>query len=302
MKVKIRPFGIISLTRIILYLLGFIAAIAMFVAAFIVRTNIFLYLSIIAVWPLYKVLYRNYNRSILVEDDKIYFTIDHQIKGFFSSPKGLVEEFDLAKLKFYGVFTGIYILDAVKGMRGKKNHGEYDILRVKQGDFKIPIGTLTIGNPLAFVFEDESYVIDDSLFSDIQKATIFRAIEDRTKIAPSGSIVSADYNKANTASLFQSGQMILVLIVGMVIAIGLPYLQGILSGTPIQLFTYDYLQTAYVFMFVCAVISIVVKMYARNSEKKDSRFGETLGFITLVLSALFLSISVIVFIVALFVK
>lgn len=302
MKVKIRPFGIVSLTRIVLYMLGLVIAFALFAAAFIVRTNVFLYLTIIAVWPLYKVLYRNYNRSIVVEDDKIYFTIDHQIKGFFSSPKGIVEEFDLAKLKFYGVYTGIYILDAVKAKRGKKNHGEYDILRVKQGDFKLPVGTLTIGNPLAFVFENESYVIDDSLFSDIQKATIFRAIEDRTSIAPSGSIVSAEYGKANSASLFQSGQMILVLIVGVVVAISLPYLQGIISGTSIQLFTYDYLQTAYVFMFVCAVISIVVKMYARNSEKKDSNFGDTLGFITLILSVLFISISALVFIIALFVK
>lgn len=302
MKVKIRPFGIISLTRIVLYMLGLVVALGMFTAAFVVRTNIFLFLSIFTVWPLYKVLYRNYNRSILVEDDKIYFTIDHKIKGFFSPPKGIIEEFDLTKLKFYGVFTGIYILDAVKAKRGKKNHGEYDILSVKQGDFKMPIGTLTIGNPLAFVFEDESYVIDDSLFSDIQKATIFRAIEDRTKIAPVGSIVSYDYGKANSTSLFQSGQMILVLFAGITIAISLPYLQGILSGTYNQLFTYDDFQTAYVFMFVCAVISIVVKMYARNSKKKDSNFGETLGFITLVLSVLFLSVSIVVFIVSLFVK
>lgn len=301
MKVKIRPFGIVNLIFIVLYIIGLLAVVGMFITAFIIRTNIFLYLIIIAVWPLYKILYQNYNRSIVVENNKIYFTIDHQMNGFFKLPKRVIEEFDLSQLKFYGVFTGIYILDAVKGKRGKKAHDEYDVIRVKQGVFKIPVGTLTIGNPMAFVFENESYVIDDSLFSDIQKETIFRAIEDQTKIAPAGAVDSANYNKANTASFFQSGKMVLAMIIGVVFAFSLPLIQGVFTGKPVQLFVYDYLQTTYVFMFVCAVVSIVVRMYARNSEKKDANFSETLGFITLVLIVLFLSISVVVFILSLFV-
>ena len=195
----------------------------------------------------------------------------------------------------------MYVLDAVKAPRGKSNQGEVDQLRVKEGVIKLPVGTLTTGNPMAFVFTDESYVLDDYLFSDIQKAALFRAIEEQTKIKPSGSINSAEIGQSNSASLVQSGMMILALTIGLAIAFSLPVLQGMITGTSVRLFTFDYLQTAYVFMFVVAVISFVVKMYARNSEKKDYNFGETLGFITLVLCVLFLSISAVVFVLSLFI-
>ena len=246
-------------------------------------------------------LVRNYNKTIEVTDGKIRFSIDHERTKFFEQPKSIVDEFDLSDLKFYGDYTGIYILDVIKAPRGKNNHGEYDQLKVKEGTIKLPVGSLTIGNPLAFVFKKESYVIDDSLYSDIQKATLFRAIEEQTKIKPSGAIASAEISQGNSASLMQSGMMILVLLVGLGVAFALPILQGILTNTSVEWFTFDYLQTAYVFMFAAGVLSAVVKMYARNAEKRDYNYGETLGFITFVMCVLFFSISALVFVLSLFI-
>jgi hypothetical protein len=300
MKVKIRPFGILSLIKIVLTILTLLFVAGVFGYGFIQR-NYLLCVFIIAVWPLYRILIRNYGKTIEVVDGKIVFNIDHEPTKFFDQPKTITEEFDLSKLKFYGVFSGMYVLDAVKAPRGKSNQGEVDQLRVKEGVIKLPVGTLTTGNPMAFVFTDESYVLDDYLFSDIQKAALFRAIEEQTKIKPSGSINSAEIGQSNSASLVQSGMMILVLTIGLTIAFSLPILQGMITGTSVRLFTFDYLQTVYVFMFVGAVISFIVKMYARNSEEKDYNFGETLGFITLVLCVLFLSISAVVFVLSLFI-
>jgi len=300
MKVKIRPFGILSLIKIVLTILILLFVAGVFGYGFIQR-NYLLCVFIIVVWPLYRILIRIYGKTIEVVDGKIVFNIDHEPTKFFDQPKTITEEFDLSKLKFYGVFSGMYVLDAVKAPRGKSNQGEVDQLRVKEGVIKLPVGTLTTGNPMAFVFTDESYVLDDYLFSDIQKAALFRAIEEQTKIKPSGSINSAEIGQSNSASLVQSGMMILALTIGLAIAFSLPVLQGMITGTSVRLFTFDYLQTAYVFMFVVAVISFVVKMYARNSEKKDYNFGETLGFITLVLCVLFLSISAVVFVLSLFI-
>jgi hypothetical protein len=300
MKVKIRPFGILSLIKIVLTILILLFVAGVFGYGFIQR-NYLLCVFIIVVWPLYRILIRIYGKTIEVVDGKIVFNIDHEPTKFFDQPKTITEEFDLSKLKFYGVFSGMYVLDAVKAPRGKSNQGEVDQLRVKEGVIKLPVGTLTTGNPMAFVFTDESYVLDDYLFSDIQKAALFRAIEEQTKIKPSGSINSAEIGQSNSASLVQSGMMILALTIGLAIAFSLPVLQGMITGTSVRFFTFDYLQTAYVFMFVVAVISFVVKMYARNSEKKDYNFGETLGFITLVLCVLFLSISAVVFVLSLFI-
>ena len=300
MKVKLRPFGILSLIKIVITILVLLFVAGVFGYA-IVQRNYLLCLVIIAVWPLYQILYRNYSRTIEVTQGKIRFTIDHEPTKFLDLPKSITEEFDLSKLKFYGVFSGMYILDAVKAPRGKGNQGEVDQLRVKEGVIKLPVGTLTTGNPMAFVFTDESYVLDDYLFSDLQKAALFRAIEDQTKIQPSGAVNSAEINQSNSASLVQSGKMILVLAIGLLIAFSLPMLQGKITGTQVEWFTFDYLQTAYVFMFAGAVLSWVVKMYARNSEKKDHNFGETLGFITLVLCVLFISISAVVFVLSLFI-
>ena len=168
MKVKIRPFGILSLIKIVITILVLLFVAGVFGYA-IVQRNYLLCLVIIAVWPLYQILYRNYSRTIEVTPGKIRFTLDHEPTKFLDLPKCITEEFDLSKLKFYGVFSGMYILDAVKAPRGKGNQGEVDQLRVKEGVIKLPVGTLTTGNPMAFVFKDESYVLDDYRCSQLRR-------------------------------------------------------------------------------------------------------------------------------------
>ena len=299
MKIRIRPFGIVGLVRIIFYILCMAVTLSIFAIALIMQTNLYMYLSILAIWPLFRLFYRNYHKSVIVDGKIITFVVDHNMKGFFGLPKVIVEEFDLDKLKFYGVFTGIYIEDIIKAKRGVKNSHEYDVVKVKAGEFKMNIGTLTIGNPLAFVFQDESYVLDDSLFSDIQKAMLFRAIEESTKIAPSGAIESADFNRPNSISLVQFGKMTIVLITGLVIAFYLPYLQGYITQSPVVLFSYDTLQITYIFIFVCGVIALLVNMYTRSSISKDNNFKESLGSTTLILSGVLFALTFIVFVISL---
>lgn len=299
MKIRIKPFGIIGLVRIIFYILCMAAAISIFAIALIINTNPYMYLSILVVWPLFRLFYRNYHKSVIVDGKTITFIVDHDMKGFFYLPKAIVEEFDLEKLKFYGVFTGIYIEDIIKAKRGIKNNHEYDIIKVKEGEFKMNIGTLTIGNPLAFVFQNESYVLDDSSFSDVQKAMLFRAIEESTKIAPSGAIESADFNRPNSISLIQFSKMIIVLITGLVIVFYLPYLQGYLTKIPSVLFHYDTLQMTYMFMFICGLVSLIVNMVTQSSISKDNNFKESLGATTLILSGILFALTLIVFVISL---
>lgn len=299
MKIRIKPFGIVGLVRIVFYILCMAVALSIFAIALIIQTNLYMYLSILALWPLFRLFYRNYHKSVTVDGNKITFIVDHDMKNFFRLPQGIVEEFDLKKLKFYGVFTGIYIEDIIKAKRGIKNSHEYDVVKVKNGEFKMNIGTLTIGNPLAFVFQDESYVLDDSSFSDIQKAVLFSAIEESIKIAPSGAIESADFNKPNSISLVQFGKMSIVLITGLVIAFYLPYLQASLTKSSIVLFNYDTLQITIIFMFVGGVISFIVNMVVRSSISKDINFRESLGSTSLILSGVFMALTFIVFVISL---
>ncbi|KAF0224903.1 MAG: hypothetical protein FD133_487 [Erysipelotrichaceae bacterium] len=299
MKIRIKPFGIVGLVRIVFYILFIAAAISIFVVALIIQTNQYLYLSIFAIWPLFRLFYRSYQKSVTVDGKTITFIVDHEMKDFFRLPKGIVEEFDLDKLKFYGVFTGIYIQDITKAKRGIKNSHEYDVVKVKEGEFKMNVGTLTIGSPLAFVFQDESYVLDDSTFSEIQIATLFRVLEENTKMAPSGALESADFNKPNSISLIQFAKMTLVLITGLIIAFYLPFLQKTLTKSTAMVFTFEPLQITYMFMFVFGTISLIMHMFARTSISKDNNFKESLGSTTLVLSGVFMALTLIIFIVSL---
>ena len=303
MKIKIRPYGWLNLLHVLVTILAISACLALPAYHFnLGKLDVFDIVLFPLAYPLLVHLVKTYNRYILLTEDKIAFQIDYEKTGIFRWPKFYQDEFNLQDLKFYGIFSAPYIRGYTKAPRGKKadrsaTNKQYDILEVKEGKLKIPLGAITVGNPLVFAWQKTQYVLDDYLFTKQQYAALFRHLENSTKIAPSGAV------KSLVAGEKRSGLSVsLLLLLAVVSALALPFvfifLVQLTTDLTFNLSFQDYKTTAFLTFFILGNYSLVTKLYCRFNKGQDFKTFDTIEFVANICLAIFYLAAVIIFIVS----
>ncbi len=286
MKTKIRPFGWINLSLLTLLLFFIIVCIATPSYYLVVHRdidNLFLFIPIILVYPLILVFMKNYGKSIEVKGDRIIFKLDTEDSSLLKIPSFYEDEFKLSDLKFYGVFTGVFILGYEKADRKKAAEQDseitYDVLKVKEGDLKVPLGAINIGSPLAFVFNNQQYIIDDYLFTPEQYELLFHTIEKSTGIKPSGAIKAIMPNNDQKSS-FNSFGFIISLVLSLIIPVILGFSLQALGNPAFDLSNLS--SPIYAIMLFVGFGNIATSITLRTKmvRKRNALINDTVGYVS----------------------
>lgn len=290
------------ITLLVIFLCAFIPIFTFFIQK--QYHNFLSLLPFLFVYPLVIHFCVVFNRCIIVEDNKIILQIDHEKTSIFNWPKFYQDEFSLSDLRYYGVYSAMYIKGYKKAERINFNRNKNandkrcDILDVKEGKLKIPVGTIVIGNPLAFVFKKEQYIIDDYLFTPEQYAALFYTIETNCRISPSGGISAAKIDLTSQKSLASS----LILLVGIVLALILPfgilYVLQTLTDLPIHAFTFNASESTILFFSIFGNLCLVLKYRLKAIKHRNFESYDLIEFIATVCLALGYIISLLVFVLS----
>lgn len=297
MKIKLRPLGWLNLLHLFITIV--VTAICFLLPIYDFWTkqyDAFHLVAVIFTYPLIIHFIQTYNRYILIDNEEIIFQIEKRGGSLMSLPEFYQDKFNLKDLKFYGVFSAPYIKGYTKADRkkGADNPG-YDILKVKEGNLKVPLGAITIGNPLAFVFQKDQYILDDYLFTSEQCAALFKVINDISGISPGGGIKAnnSDDNKVGlAASLFT--------VLGIVIALVIPWLTFYLlsryTDLPIVFATTDLLTTATMTFFTISNLALVVRFHSGARKTQNYNSYELMEFLAGITWALLFLVTAVCFI------
>jgi len=302
MKIKIRPFGWINILHLFITIILICLCIAWPLYNTITSTyNVFSYVALLFVFPLVVHFAQFYNRFIMVDQDKIIFHIDCENPSLFKFPKFYNDEFPLKDLKYYGVFSAPYIKGYKKAdktdKKSKPNTFIYHTLEVKEGKLKIPLGSIIVGNPLAFVFSKNQYILDDYLFTNEQYSALFRAIEDNCDLAPSGAVKSGYFNEEDNSGLASSFMIIFSIVCAIALPIGITYLLSTFTALPIVFAFRNNLTTSFVTVFILGSLSLVIRLHSDRVKSQSFEKYEVIGFIANVCTGLFYTIALVIFIV-----
>ncbi len=295
MSIKIRPYGVINLlhlfiTIVLICLCVFLPLYSLFYQNY----NFLYFLTALFIYPLALHFIQVYNRYILVTPEAIIFQIDYVTKSIFHLPQFYQDEFSLSDLKYYGVYSAPYIRGYQKTPREKKaNLGDgsvkYDGVIVKEGKLKVPHGAIIVGNPLAFVFQKEQYIIDDYLFTSEQYANLFAVIEHNCGKAPSGAVKSGSLQQ-KSSGIINSLFAIFAIVIAIVLPFILRYLAATLTSWPINLQQFSYLDTALMAFVVLGNLSLSAKFILRSLKRqKPQNFQayDVMEFVANILASLF---------------
>ncbi len=304
MKIKIRAFGWINLVHLLITIIVILLCILTPLYYFLVikNYNLFLLMPLVFIYPLIIHFVQTFNRYIMVDGDRLIFQLDNEKGNFLAWPKFYKDEFSLKDIKYYGDFSALYIKGYEKAQRpDKKNKtvssvGRYDIIEVSEGKLKVPVGSILIGNPLAFVFNKNQYIIDDYLFSPEQYEALFYVINKNCNIEPSGGIKAIMRQHNSSESLFA----FLLLILGGLVAIGLPFLVIYLFQTytslAISLNNIRPAETAFLFFFIFSNLCMV--LYYRLKVIKSRNFAsyDLIGFLATICAIIGYLAAIVIFI------
>lgn len=263
--------------------------------------SIFQVLPIVFIWPIGRMLYLNLDRYILLDGDRLIFHVEQQHTNLMQLPRFYVEEIGLDEISFYGVFTDLYIKGLKKANRKKGEREAYDIVTVKEGEIEIPVGLLKIGRPLAFVTKSkDSYVYDDSIFTDEQMGYLFQLIAERTGKQPSGYIEAHD-NGTSSKSVGASFFIVLLCALLVVASLWIPAVETLWDSTvTFQFLQYGQLEVAYLIFAVCGHLALGAYLHCKNSlSKQNLEKANIISYLAMISMGVFYSIFLVLFFISL---
>ena len=301
MKYKTRALGTWNLVMVILCVLVaclcFLSGV--YYALGMGKVSLLFVLPVFFVWPIIKTIISITNRYIIFDGKELTFHIETSKTNILQFPKYYVEKLKLKDIDFYGVFSDIYVKDVVKASRKKGSKEYYDIIVVKEGKIEMPIGTLKLGRPFAFVSnKGDSYAYDDALFAETQLSQLFYEIEKASGKASSGNIEGKS-NVSSRKSIATLVFFIIASLIFVVLPVFAPFIECTIMQLPYVFMQFNQIQAAYSFILLFGNASLVLLLYIKNfstSELLDR--NNLIGYIASIAMFLFYGVFVALMVIA----